>query len=176
MFSSFRNRTQRDRVRATDPGRKIDLCCATFGEDKDKWAPAQFKVTVREPGAIRPLGEAKVLLDTGTTTRNYVSRDFILNHETLEERLLDIAPRRVRLANGGLVCAYQSILLSLCFPGRAECFSAKFYVLDQLAIDFIIGFYDTAVHFSDMLVDVMTKYAETLEEKEEKEEEESEVV
>jgi hypothetical protein len=123
-----------------------DLCCATFGESKPE---CTFAVTVALPGAEdQTIGAANVLLDTGTTVRNYVSRDFIhQHHSVLQRRLVGSANLRVRLLNGSVVCVYESIVLALRFEGHPNLFSSKFFVLDSLAVDFIVGCHDSIAHF-----------------------------
>jgi hypothetical protein len=83
-----------------------DLGCATFGDSKPV---STIPATVALPGAESQLiGTAKVLLNTGTTVRNYVSRDFILEHHSvLQRRLVGSANLRVRLLNGSVVCVYE---------------------------------------------------------------------
>jgi hypothetical protein len=74
-----------------DDGGFEDLCCVTFEESKPECTLA---VTVTLSGAEnQTIGAANVLVGTGTSVRNDVSRDFIHQHfSVLQRRLVGQPP------------------------------------------------------------------------------------
>lgn len=124
-----------------------DLCCADFG-------PGDLEVSYISVDVVSPqVGSAKLILDTGTTSSNYISSAFLEEHGRELGPLLRPGRKRIRLLDGSLVVAHRFIRLGIKHRKLADPYEGTFWVLNGLCIDLLVGCYDACSVFNAVLVD-----------------------